>query len=127
MKEFFAILLIGLATLSCTLLNPRIEPGPSRVMTEATVAATEIPLRLPTEMPAQHIVAVEPSPTPLPGCKVTPIYLNIRACAGIHCAVVGFLKQGELVEILQSENGWFQITSTSVNDGWINSHYCEEE
>jgi len=52
-------------------------------------------------------------------------WLNVRACAGLACQVVGVIGEGERVKIIQS-GAWSEISAGALQ-GWAYSKYltCE--
>lgn len=51
-------------------------------------------------------------------------YLNLRSGAGTGYEVIGHLLPGTTVEILDEENGWYQVT-TPEQTGYVSSNYLE--
>ena len=50
-------------------------------------------------------------------------FLYVRAAADPNADIVGKMYQGDVAEVLSSENGWYQITSGNVN-GYVLGDYC---
>ena len=87
------------------------EPLPS-----PTVAQVEIPTTSPTH----------PHPTQQSVCTVTAS-LHVRESAGVDGVVIGWLKEGQVIRILndQPAGNWIHIQADDLT-GWINSNYCTE-
>lgn len=51
-------------------------------------------------------------------------YLNLRSGAGTGYEVIGHLLPGTTVEILDEENGWYQVT-TPEQTGYVSGNYLE--
>lgn len=58
--------------------------------------------------------------------------VNLRACAGTSCAVVGILGEGDLVavsgldDLVAGSSQWVMLTAPA--QGWVNANYvCKEE
>lgn len=49
-------------------------------------------------------------------------YLNVREEAGTEATVIGQMENGDACEILDSEDGWYYISSGSV-EGYVSSDY----
>ena len=86
------------------------EPIPS-----PTVAQVEIPTTSPTHpQPTQQV------------CTVTAESLHVRESAGVGGVVIGWLKAGQVITILNDPpaGNWIRVRSGDLT-GWINSNYCE--
>lgn len=75
-----------------------------------TVTPTATPSMTPAATPTQQINGIP---------QYTPIdVVNMRACAGTECSVVGLLYPGELVEILGVyDNGWWAVCLVNLSGG----------
>jgi uncharacterized protein YgiM (DUF1202 family) len=68
---------------------------------------------------------VSPSPVPTPErCIVTTDVLQLRACAGTHCTVLDWLKEGEKLVILDANDGWLHVQTLAGKTGWVKAKYC---
>jgi len=45
--------------------------------------------------------------------------LNVRACAGPNCAVIGWLTTGQGVIVTNQADGWAELSG----GGWVNSDF----
>ena len=101
-----------------------------RITATLTPSPTTAPgetLRLWTPLPEGT-----PSPTPQ-ACRVltgVPVgWLNLRACPGLSCAVIGELQEGQTL-ILQPNTppagAWLAVEAGSLA-GWVNSSYTDCE
>jgi cell wall-associated NlpC family hydrolase len=66
-----------------------------------------------------------PAPTPITGTKatVTASSLNIRSGASTSYSIVTTAYRGEIVEILESLNGWHKVKSSNGKIGWASASY----
>lgn len=109
MKKCFLIIVLGLAAMACSLTS---SPSPP---------AGAAPVLIST---------ITPSPTrtsAAAGCVVTAQALNLRACRGVGCKVIGWLTRGQPLIIDQTSGGWLAVTTAGGQHGWINSAYCEKD
>lgn len=53
-------------------------------------------------------------------CTVTADALHIRSGAGVTYSVIGYLKAGDIVTVINQRGAWYDIGA-----GWIHSKYCE--
>ena len=86
-------------------------------------------LKTPTGTPtaSQHAQPMQ-SPTTSPTrCTVTTGAaggrLNMRACAGTGCGVIGVLEEGQAVTILAAGD-WLKVQTEAGATGFVNSKYC---
>lgn len=54
--------------------------------------------------------------------KVTASSLNVRSGGSTAYPVVGSLKNGQIITVLEQKNGWSRISSGTLN-GWVSSQY----
>lgn len=99
----------------------------------ALTACLTVPTATPTGTPAiasptpsPAIASLTPSSTPIsdPGpnlCTVTADALHIRSGAGVTYSVIGYLKAGDIVTVVNQRGAWYDI-----GVGWIHSNYCKE-
>jgi hypothetical protein len=117
---FWSVLL--LASVACTVgqvggaavVNATITPLP----TVAQVGASITPSARPT---------ILPSITPMPSCRVNAGIdggaVNVRACPGVECAIVGNVFDGDALLLLEGGE-WAQIQAGDLT-GFLNSKFCE--
>lgn len=56
--------------------------------------------------------------------EVTASALNMRSCPSTRCAVVGVLRNGQIVEVLGNDEGFSRITlPNSGATGWVSDRY----
>jgi hypothetical protein len=73
-------------------------------------------------LPARLIARVTATPTiAVHQCAVSAEVLTVRDCAGVQCAAIDWLEQGEIVTTTQQISGWVW-----TGKGFINSKFCEE-
>lgn len=51
--------------------------------------------------------------------------VNIRAGRGTNFSVIGTLKKGTLVRILEQKDGWYKIEPVEGSYGWIQTSYLK--
>jgi uncharacterized protein YgiM (DUF1202 family) len=110
---------LTLLTLACTL-----TPIPTHAMHELAAHTPKTATLPPTDVPTRQTITTQPTATPYPTCQVNATSLNVRACAGVECAVSDYLVFGDIATIHETSNHWFKISTTSGVSGWINSTYC---
>lgn len=94
---------------SAFLTQPELIPSP-------TAAQVEIATTSPTH----------PQPTQQSVCTVSAESLHVRESAGVDGVVIGWLKAGQTLTILNDPpvDNWIHIQAGDLA-GWINSNYCE--
>jgi len=50
--------------------------------------------------------------------------VNLRTCAGVTCAVLDIVTEGERLTVLAAGN-WTHVTTKDGVTGYINSNYCK--
>ncbi|TFG93934.1 MAG: TIGR04211 family SH3 domain-containing protein, partial [Myxococcales bacterium] len=55
------------------------------------------------------------------------VLLNVRTGPGSEHRPLGAITTGDPVEILDQSNGWTQVRSDAVGEGWIPSGFLQEE
>ncbi|HEY5656728.1 MAG TPA: TIGR04211 family SH3 domain-containing protein [Myxococcota bacterium] len=53
--------------------------------------------------------------------------LNLRSGPGVQYRIIGVVKTGDAVEILERGDGWTQIRAPSLGTGWIPEGYLQPE
>ena len=106
-------LLLTLFLLACSLTTP---PSP------------------PKDMPAQvsnktHLATATQDPDPIlhtmqAACTVSAQSLHLRECAGLHCTVLAWLSVGDVLEVLDADQDWLNVTTPTGQTGWVHSKYC---
>lgn len=81
---------------------------------EFAPAPTAQPSRTPTQTPTVCNVQ-----TGIEGGTV-----NLRACAGVSCAVLDIVTEGERLQIIAA-GAWMNVTTESGVTGFVNSKYCK--
>lgn len=122
-----AVLML-LASLACTLTAPPAEmagevqnsPAPPAA---ATITRTLHPTITPTTRPgATATKVVSPSCTVSTGIENGA--LNVRACAGLACAIVGTVAQGDVITITEAGDQWLGVDAGSLA-GYVKAEFCE--
>ena len=58
--------------------------------------------------------------------EVTGNRLNIRAAALMNASIVGQLKKGDLVRVLEKKDDWYRIEPTQESFGWVHNDLIEK-
>ena len=113
MKNICFLAILILLSLSCSLTTP---PSP------------------PQDMPAQmsnftHLATATQDPDPIPHtmpatCTVSAQSLHLRECAGLQCNVLAWLSTGDVLEVLDTDQDWIEVTTPTGQTGWVHSKYC---
>ena len=92
------------------------------------------PPSLPQDMPAQvsnitHLATATQDPDPIlhtmpVTCTVSAQSLHLRECAGLHCTVLAWLSAGDVLEVLDMDQDWLNVTTPTGQTGWVHSKYC---
>ena len=116
MKRLLLAIIYAFIALACT-----ISTVPARMATatpQATVTGTSTPRAAATMQPS---ATVKPSATVTKyTCTVISDALTVRACGGVDCPAIAWLRAGDTITTSQAITGWIY-----TGDGWINSIYCE--
>jgi len=77
----------------------------------------------------QDLTTLVPDPEPIPHtitetCMVSTQSLNLRKCAGLQCAVIAWLSQGEVLAVEKTDHDWIKVTTPAGQSGWVHSKYC---
>ena len=92
------------------------------------------PPSLPQDMPAQvsnktHLATATPDPisnshTMPITCTVSAQSLHLRECAGLDCNVLAWLSAGDVLDVLDVDQDWLNVTTSAGQTGWVHSKYC---
>jgi uncharacterized protein YgiM (DUF1202 family) len=92
------------------------------------------PPSLPQDMSAQvsnitHLATATQDPDPIlhtmpATCTVSAQSLHLRECAGLHCTVLAWLSTGDVLEVLDADQDWLNVTTPAGQTGWVHSKYC---
>ena len=119
-RLYIALILLTLGSLACTLT----AQATSKQAALASVATVQ-----PTSN--QLVSKISPTPaaslTPAGGavCIVTAQALNVRACPGVDCAVIAWLRSGQAVNAAPAGPGWLLIDLADGRPGYIAARYCD--
>lgn len=83
---------------------------------ESPPTPTAQPSRTPTQTQAPTVCRVQ---TGIEGGTV-----NLRTCAGVSCAVLDIVTEGEPLTVLTA-GAWTHVTTEDGVTGYINSKYCK--
>jgi len=76
--------------------------------------------------------ASAPVPEPQPPAYVSnPVWvnawaLNIRSGPGLNHSVIGLVRQGAPLQVIDSSTGWFYVRTPSGTQGWVMAVYTRE-
>jgi hypothetical protein len=110
-----ALLILALSALACSLTATPTQPAPEPTQAARVAFLAHNP---PTNTPPTQ----EPTQEPAPACEVIAQALNVRACPGVSCAVIGSLYTGALVQAAPAGvDGWLELTQAQ---GYISARWC---
>jgi hypothetical protein len=115
---FFILITLFWATLACSLTDQNKSVG--AVMAIAT-APTQTATQTATLQPS---VTATNGPACVVRTGVTGGRVNLRACAGLGCAVVAVLADGDSLAVI-SGGDWIQVQTADGLTGYVNSKYCQ--
>lgn len=111
MKRYRLLFLI-LFSLACSLTTP------PQVVQDVSAQSSKRDLTTPTIDP-------EPTPHTIPEtCTVSAETLHMRDCAGLHCTVIAWLSQGDVLVVQEEDQDWIKVTTPAYQTGWVHSKYC---
>lgn len=116
MTKKLILLLAPIFLLACGFSRSAMFVTPDPIPSPTT-AQVKSPITSPTPPPHHHPIT----------CTVTAESLHMRESPGVEGVVIGWLKAGEVVTILndQPAGNWIHIQADNLT-GWINSNYCTE-
>lgn len=99
--------------LACSLTTP-----PSSLQDVPTQVSDNHPLATPTSLPnsISHTIPAT--------CTVSAQSLHLRECAGLQCNVLAWLSTGEVLDVLDTDQDWIEVTTPAGQTGWVHSKYC---
>ncbi len=107
----FLILFI-IFTLACSLTS---APVPAHAEVKNV---NNVYLATPSRVPG-------PTPSTMPvTCTVSAQVLHLRACAGLHCTVIGWLSEGVVLTLQATDQDWLKVRTSTGQIGWVHSKYC---
>lgn len=71
------------------------------------------------------VIVTKPSAAKKKTGTVTAVELNVRSGASASGKVIATLKKGNVVEILETKNGWHRIQAKKPTYGWVSSDYLK--
>ena len=99
--------------LACSLTTPPTSPQdvPAQLSNNSSLAT-------PTQDPDPifHTMPVT--------CTVSAQSLHLRECAGLHCTVLAWLLEGDILEVLDMDQDWIKVITPAGQTGWVHSKYC---
>lgn len=86
---------------------------------------------MPTEKIATPTAALSPTPS-ITGTKIlildTPVgYLRVRESGSLNAGEIGKVNPGETYELVDEQEGWYEIKLATGKLGWINSQYAQKQ
>lgn len=112
---FAALIILTIASLACSLT----APAPNYL-------ATAPPQLTQTTKPTMT-ATLTPTISVWTDCVVTATALNVRACPGLNCAIVGWLLANQTVNAAPATDGWLTIMLTDGHAGYIAARYCDSK
>jgi hypothetical protein len=110
------LVVLTLAGLACSLSAPSQAANLGAAIPTASPSPTSEPTPPPTP-------TASPQPDPGGRCSVIAHALNIRACPGVDCAIIGGLLLGQTVDTAPAADGWLQLAD---GGGYIVGRYCKD-
>lgn len=104
---------VGIGLLSGVILSAIFAPPPPR----RTVV---YPSAVPVAAPVYGTSGVYPASATV---TVTVGALNLRSGPGLTQAVIGRLRQGEILTVLGGSPGWLNVRTPAGGMGWVMSRY----
>jgi uncharacterized protein YgiM (DUF1202 family) len=81
-------------------------------------AVKKIYLTTPTSNPTPSLHTIPKT------CTVSAHSLHLRSCGGLHCTVIAWLSEGEVLVVHKADQDWLQVTTPAGQTGWVHSKYC---
>jgi hypothetical protein len=106
-------LFLPLLLLACSLTTPPSLPQDTSAQLSnksPLTTATQDPSSIPHTMPTT--------------CTVSAQSLHLRECAGLQCNVLAWLSAGDVLEVLDTDQDWIEVTTPAGQTGWVHSKYC---
>ena len=115
MKNISFLTILILLSLACSLTTPPSLPQdtPTQVSN-----ITHLATAIPDPNSNSHTMPVT--------CTVSAQSLHLRECAGLDCSVLAWLSAGDVLEILDTNQDWLNVTAPTGQTGWVHSKYCGE-
>jgi len=108
--KYLSLLIFSLA---CSLTTP---PQPAQDLSAQLSNKTHLATPMPDPSPIPHTMPAT--------CTVSAQSLHLRECAGLHCPVVDWLSNGDVLEIQETDQDWINVITPSGQTGWVHSKYC---
>ena len=100
-------------SLACSLTTP---PSPPRDMSAQLSNITHLATATQDPDPILHTMPAT--------CTVSAQSLHLRECAGLHCNVLAWLSTGDVLDVLDADQDWLNVTTPTGQTGWVHSKYC---
>ena len=113
MKNISFLAILILLSLACSLTTP---PSPPKDMPAQVSNITHLATATLDPISNSHTM-----PTT---CTVSAQSLHLRECAGLHCTVLAWLSAGDVLDVLDADQDWLNVTTPSGQTGWVHSKYC---
>lgn len=113
MKNISSLLILILLSLACSLTTPPSLPQ-------------DVPAQLSNKSPLATAMQ-DPDPilhTMPTTCTVSAQSLHLRECAGLQCNVLAWLSAGDVLDVLDTDQDWIEVTTPAGQTGWVHSKYC---
>ena len=51
--------------------------------------------------------------------------VRMRSSAGLNSKILGYFNNGEIVTVLEIHEGWYKISRSNGQEGWVSSDFCK--
>ena len=107
--------------------EPKVEFLPDSVKETVMMKASEAGQAMKEGAP-KPIEKVKPKPVEIRKVKATTkaSLLNVRSKPSIKSIVVGKLKKGTQLQLLEETSNWYRVVFSGEKNGWISKRFAEE-
>jgi hypothetical protein len=107
-------------------LKLALSPGGSVATASPTATLTPAPSGKTKTATAAAVKKTEPA-KPYVRIKDTPTgFLRVRESPSTSATEAGRVNPGDMFTIVDSNNGWYEITYDGTNNGWVSGQYTEK-
>ena len=115
MKKYLLLFACILPALACGLTAPA-PAAPAAVAVTATVAPLPVKFVQPTAIPAVTMTPAVNTGFPVMTAKCD---VNVRAAPSADAEVVGWLLEGQGIEVFAIADGWAQVKDGYIKAEWL--------
>jgi len=100
---------------------PVLAPAPAPAVSPPAPAPAPapVPAARPVPVPSPPPAVTAPSPEPREALAVKTSFANLREAPGSKGRIVGVLKQGMRLELLEEKDQWFRVRVEDGREGWV--------